>query len=214
MKKLLYTFLAVSIIFSSCKKEDEVVTPTVVNGCTDAIATNYNALATNDDGTCTFGLVGGAWITTSEVEEGHMMITMGGITLMDSTWTETNTDSLEPSKIKFNSNLTWEATELDGSINGGVWLQDGDEVTVTEDSAGVQMEIGTFTIASVNKTDLVLSFTFNETEEEDGMIMTYEVNIIINFTRDLNGLTSNTTTQRKSNTTWFNKTKLLNSMKR
>ena len=28
MKKLLYTFLAVSIIFAACKKEDEVVAPT------------------------------------------------------------------------------------------------------------------------------------------------------------------------------------------
>jgi hypothetical protein len=214
MKKLIYTFLAVSIIFAACKKEDEVVTLTVVNGCTDAIATNYNALATNDDGTCTFGLVGGAWIPTSEIQEGHITVTMMGIPIMDSTWSETNTDSLEPSKIKFNSDLTWEFTDLDGSINGGVWLQDGDEVTLTEDSAGVQMEIGIFTVASVNKTDLVLLLTFNETEEEDGMIMTYEVNITMNFTRDLNGLTSNTTNQRKSNTLWFNKTKLMNSIKR
>ena len=54
MKKLLYTFLAVSIIFAACKKEDEVVTPTVVNGCTDSLAINYNPLATIDDGSCTY----------------------------------------------------------------------------------------------------------------------------------------------------------------
>jgi hypothetical protein len=56
MKKLIYTILVVSIIFAACKKEEDVVTPTPtpseVNGCTDPNATNYNPLATIDDGTC------------------------------------------------------------------------------------------------------------------------------------------------------------------
>ena len=45
MKKVLYTLLAVSIVFAACKKEDEAVTPTVLSGCMDAIATNYDATA-------------------------------------------------------------------------------------------------------------------------------------------------------------------------
>ena len=45
MKKLIYTFLAISIIFASCKKEE---------GCTDPIAINYNADAEKDDGSCTY----------------------------------------------------------------------------------------------------------------------------------------------------------------
>jgi hypothetical protein len=47
MKKLLYTFLAVSIIFSACKKE-------VIIGCTNPTATNYYAYAEEDDGSCRY----------------------------------------------------------------------------------------------------------------------------------------------------------------
>jgi nitrous oxide reductase accessory protein NosL len=57
MKKLLYTFLAVSIIFAACKKEEEnnnpIGTTTIVYGCTDTNAINYNPTATVDDSSCT-----------------------------------------------------------------------------------------------------------------------------------------------------------------
>ena len=49
MKKILYPLLAISIIFSACKKEQ---------GCTDAIATNYNADAEDDDGSCIYSIIG------------------------------------------------------------------------------------------------------------------------------------------------------------
>jgi len=45
MKKLLYTLLAVSIIFSACKKED-------TEGCTNEKSLNYNVDATINDGSC------------------------------------------------------------------------------------------------------------------------------------------------------------------
>ena len=212
MKKALYTLLAVSIIFAACKKEDEIDPPIVITGCTDTIATNYNATATSDNGSCIFGIVGGAWIPTSEIEEGHITATYMGINVMDSTWLVTSTDSLEPSKIKFNSNLTFETTELDGMNNLGDWLQNGNQLTLTEDSAGVQLELAILTIASVNATNLVLTMNFNETEEEDGYVISYEVSITLNFSRDLTGFTSYTTNQRKSNTTWLNKNKLINSI--
>ena len=49
MKKLLYLFLVLPLIFSSCKKEQ---------GCTDSQATNYNADAEEEDGSCLYSLVG------------------------------------------------------------------------------------------------------------------------------------------------------------
>ena len=50
MKKILYLFLTVSLIFSSCSKEKDNVTS--INGCTNATACNYNSNATMDDGSC------------------------------------------------------------------------------------------------------------------------------------------------------------------
>ena len=50
---------------------------------------------------------------------------------------------------------------------------------------------------------------------DDGMGVTvdYNYNQTINFTRN-NGFTTNSTNQRKSNTPWFNKVKLMNSIKK
>jgi len=49
MKKILYLFLAISLIFAGCKKEDDAVTPTTTSskiyGCTDVNAVNFNASA-------------------------------------------------------------------------------------------------------------------------------------------------------------------------
>ncbi|MDC0249303.1 hypothetical protein OAK24_00310 [Flavobacteriales bacterium] len=51
MRKILYTLLAGSIIFASCKKEDEAPPP-IINGCTDMNAYNYNSNANTDNGSC------------------------------------------------------------------------------------------------------------------------------------------------------------------
>ena len=51
MKKITYIFIAISIVFASCTKEE---------GCTDSRATNYNSDAENDDGfMCFFKIAGG-----------------------------------------------------------------------------------------------------------------------------------------------------------
>jgi hypothetical protein len=57
-KILAVLLMSLSIIVSSCKKEDEVVTPTVINGCTDNTMFNYDPTANTDDGTCIPVLLG------------------------------------------------------------------------------------------------------------------------------------------------------------
>ena len=107
MKKLIYSLITISFIFTSCSKEQ---------GCMDAIATNYNADAEEDDNSCIYNLVGGSWLTISTQEEGSVSATMMGVTMFDSSWTNIETDSLEPYRLKFNSDGTAQSYLSDESI--------------------------------------------------------------------------------------------------
>lgn len=51
-KILALLLMSLTIVVTSCKKEDEVVAPTVINGCTDNTMFNYDPAATTDDGSC------------------------------------------------------------------------------------------------------------------------------------------------------------------
>ena len=112
MKKLLYTLLAVTLVFSACKKEEEdsfFTPPTVLSGCTDAIATNYDATATSDDGSCTFGIVG-VWSATNVIIDSTITVTVGGI--LDPTQSGSGSETLtaedaeSPTSVEFLSNGT------------------------------------------------------------------------------------------------------------
>jgi len=213
MKKILYTLLAVTLVFSACKKEEEdtIAAPTVLSGCTDAIATNYDATATSDDGSCTFGIVGGAWITDTEEMTMHAIVSMGGMVFMDTTLTEieTNQDSMETVIQKFFNNGDFNAWDNNNNlVDNGTWVQSGTTVTVTTDTAIVGE------IISVTKTNLVHTVEGNETFTEDGA--DYDIDYVFTayHTRDENGFTTNNINQRKGNTSLINKRKLINSIKR
>ena len=143
MKKLLYTFLAVSIIFAACKKEeDEVVTPVAPS-------------------------IVGVWTPTSAAV--NYNVTMGGMMLMDTSYTMTPTDE------------EWDLTDVEFTADGQrimdgesiPYSYSGNTLTITEDN-----EIETHT-CTVTSTDMVL--IMNDTEVEDGMTITS--NITLNLTR-------------------------------
>ena len=213
MKKILYTFLAVSIIFAACKKEeDEVVAPTVISGCTDAIATNYDATATTDDGSCIYSIVGGAWITDSEVVDIHAIVSMGGMVVMDTSFTETETnpDSMEQVVQKFWGNGDVKFWDNNNNlVDSGTWVQSGTTVTVTTDTVIVGE------ILSVTKTNLVHEVIGNETFNDGGL--DYDIDYVFTgyHTRDENGFTTNNTNQRLGNInhSWVVKPRIDNILK-
>jgi len=145
------------MIFTACKKEE---------GCTDPIATNYNADAEDDDNSCIYSIVG-TWSPTSAAV--NYSVTMGGVILMDTSYTTTSSDP------------EWEFTDVEFTADGQMimdgesmsYSHSGNVLTITE---GGETETNTCTVTS---TDMVV--ILNDTEEEDGMTETS--NITINHTR-------------------------------
>ena len=183
MKKLIYTFLAVSIIFAACSKgEDEVVVPTAINGCTDSLATNYNSLATVDDGSCTYtsvvsgctdslatnynplateddgsctydGLTGGVWITTNVILDSTVTVTVGGVI--------NPTQSGSGSEIK-----TAEDAEAPTSVeflsNGTVYALHSYD-PAEDDTSTYSISGSTLTITSPDEDPMNFEYTVDET---------------------------------------------------
>ena len=101
MKKLLYTFLAISIIFSACKKEE---------GCPDPIATNYNSDAESDDGSCIYGIVG-VWAPYEVViNYSQTEILFGDTISIDTTYTLTPIQAEIEGTIEFTNSGTFITT--------------------------------------------------------------------------------------------------------
>jgi len=64
MKKIIYLFLVLPLIFSSCAKEE---------GCTDSQAINYNSDAEEEDESCTYSIVG-VWEWQSATQNGTNLL--------------------------------------------------------------------------------------------------------------------------------------------
>ena len=173
MKKIFYLFLIVSFVFTACKKEE---------GCMDTMATNYNADAEEDDGSCLFSIAGGTWTTQSIAVNGTMTASMMGIPLLDSTisYIETNVDSLDPYKLKFDEDNTY--TEYDQSnsiVEGGTWSLAGNQLTINSPDTSLLV-----TVNSVNKSDASLNIVFVESSSEDGIEFSIDLTQDMNLTRE------------------------------
>ena len=179
MKKLIYTFLAVSIIFAACKKEE---------GCTDASATNYNADAEDDDGSCTYNIIG-KWTATNVVIDSTLTVSYMGETIDSLSWSGSSTLTPQmvgtPTSLEFLSNGTVYAVE-DGETNTSDYSTNGNVLIVNG--------VGSFHYAINNSN---LSLTGGEEDEDEWEIdlgnstvmvdVYYLYTNTLNFTRNTSG---------------------------
>ena len=212
MKKIIYTLLAVSIIFFACQNNSNITTPTSgTSGCNDTIAINYNPNDTINSG-CIYGLIGGAWTKDSEQYDIHMLVSSGGILLEDTSWTQmvTHPDSMVAYKGKFCDNSVFISWDSDNNmVDSGIWIQMGNIITIITDTVVVQ------DIISITQTNGILEGpSWTESWNDNGEDYVVMIDAAMLITRDPNGFTSNNTNQRRGNTSWINKRKLMNIIKR
>ena len=145
------------------------------------MATNYNADAEEDDGSCTFSIVGGSWITQSIEYSGSMTASMMGIPILDSVinYTETNVDSIEPYKLTFEDDNTYtEKDQLNSEVESGTWSITGDILTVITPDTTYSLTLNT-----VNKNNLSMTLNIIESDSEDGITFDVDISSKINASR-------------------------------
>jgi len=211
MKKMFYALLTVSIIFFACQNNSNITTPTSgTSGCNDTIAINYNPNDTINSG-CVYGLIGGAWTKDYEQYDIHMIVSSGGILLDDTSWTQmiTHPDSMVAYKGKFWDNSVFVSWDSDNNmVDSGIWIQMGNTLTIITDTVEVQ------DIISITQTNGILEANQTESWSDNGEDYVVEIDAAMLITRDPNGFTTNNTNLRKGNTSWINKRKLMNIIKR
>ena len=157
MKKLIYTFLAVSILFASCKEEDEIIAPVAPS-------------------------IVGVWTPTSySVISSYEVVVMGEIVDSgDTSYTMTPTDEEWdfPAAIEFTDTGKVITTNEDGELETDSYTTSGSSLTFT--NSDDDDETYTYTVTT---TDLALTQSVTETEIEDGQTFTSGFEITINCTR-------------------------------
>ena len=159
-------FVSLSIIVSSCKKEDDVVIePTLINGCTDLNAMNYLLNANFDDGSCifTYDIAQGIWDISSECDDLIISIPFTGdfpVPLND----------MFPESIEITGegegvvsmDINGENVLADVSYDGVVTIQDDQKISLdTGDFGVVDVDItGSGMTESASNGDLTLNLAF------------------------------------------------------
>ena len=152
MKKMLYLFLIVPLVFSSCKKEE---------GCVDSLATNYNADAEEDDGSCTYSLVG-TWNMTAFIA--------GGVDAFNVSQEPHMTNG----SLNINSSLAYTLTVSNSfnytETNTGTWAQNGNTFAMTDSDSG---DIESFTIDELTGSKFEISGSMDI--EDNGQLISVEI---------------------------------------
>ena len=156
MKKLIYTLLAVSILFASCKEEDEIIT----------------SVAPSIVGVWTPTSISG--ISSYEVVEMGEIVDSGDTSF---TLTPTDEESDFPAAIEFTTTGTFIITNEDGELETDSYTTSGSSLTITNSD-----DEDTYTY-TVTTTDLVLTQSVTEIETEDGQTWTTSYKSTINYTR-------------------------------
>ena len=175
MKKLLFIAL-VGLAAISCKKE----------GCMDENATNYNADAKKDDGSCTFASIEGMWTSSNQETSVTASISIGGQpvpffdngTSVDTTYTEV----LDPADFE----LTAIDIQSGGTLisysgaytDTGSWTKNGSAFTANFFDTTL-----VFNIATLNANSLSLVNSMDTTMSDFGLDISIQADIIMDFTR-------------------------------
>ncbi len=220
MKNYLYLILAVSVIFTSCKKEeDENPTPTVITGCTNLNAVNYDASAQSDDGSCIYDIfpTPTRWIATNVIVDTSSTISIFGI-VIDSlsgsgTVTYSPSEAESPSAVEFNSNtkLIFEA-DYDNAIDTLDYMINGTVLYVYDDFEEDTLELN----YSVGENGLTLNQTMaiDTTFIDDGIPIgaNFSYSMTLYFVKS-NNFTTNLEL-RKNNNVFTSKNKLKHILKK
>lgn len=154
--KILISLLALSVIFSGCSKEDEIM------GCTDSSAMNFSSNATANDGSCIFAydIAQGVWNITPDCEEYTIPVIGTTISLNDQLPETIDVQGAGSGSIYIMLNDTQVGGEIDNLGN----------ITVPNQTISIEMEDfgempidieGTGIIGSSNSGNMNLTYTFD-----------------------------------------------------
>ena len=126
-----------------------------------------------------------------------MTATMMGIPIYDTSYTNIQTDSLEPYKLKFNSDGSADSYLANGSLEETIsWSQIGDQITITDSDTSF-----TLTVLSLDANNSTLSMSLSETDVE-GSFLKYSRVSAVNGPEIVSGNNA-TSTKKSPKAKWF-----------